>query len=862
MHQNCINSVEAAIGRKLTQAEIKKIDAGNKRALSRLAKQDRDAFRNMSQEDRHTAAAQLVVDDLEREANAKALRDTLALQARMRRTQQMLQLANTAAQEGGVGGKHGKHSRALIRMAQNTERQIRGEQARAMAGLADVMNGLERKYGFIPYLNDAGADQMERDVIREIFGESTGNATAKAMATDLTNFMEGTRERFNAQGANIGKLDHYVPQSHNGAEIAKAGHDQYTSDLLGWIDREQYIDPETGDLRGDDSMREWATSVFETITNDGKNKRTYDAEQYRASGAGGGTSNLAASAGAHREVHFKDAASFLAYQEKYGNSKPGRMFADHFESQMRDITLIEQYGSNPGNTIESLITHADMLDREYAMELHRGEGAPLELDKGQKVGNIGPKQIYDNLLHNGGDISVRAANIGKWLSSYHAMMKLTRTAVRAVFQDANSIIWHAGELGQIKNAAAIMRITHNPANAAERDAMRKLGISSVVLADRVRAGGHNLQATGFAAWGKAAVTPEGMGRGADMVMRWSGLKALTEANSAAGQMINAVHMAERSSVAWKDLDQAEKMLFGEIGINEHDWPLIQKVAANPVEIMGVKVIDADKAHSLGLDDAAANDLHRKILGYVWEGGNKVTNERDLLANTMMKLGILPGTWGNMIMSQMQMFKGVSANVTANLIRRVSRRQTIGGKIGVAAGYATSMGVAGYLGDSALKMMNGQKPQDPTDLETITSSMFIGGGLAMFGDLIQMGIGQDNAATGSSNSLRLLGPTGSDFGNLVTMAVNGSKWIGGDEQAGEKFGYQAVRLVRNNLPMTNLWYTKAAIDHMFYNDIADVVNPGYTDRLENYAEKQGSQYFYRPAGGAGSDSGFFGTRPEE
>jgi len=871
MHPECQKRVEAAIGRVLKESEVKKIDAGNKRALTRLARQDRDAFRAMSVEDRHAAAAQLVMDDLQREANAKATRDTLALQARMRRTQQMLQLANTAAAEGGVGGKHGKHSRALIRMAQATERAIRGEQARSMAELADVMDKLERKHGAIPYLNDAGADQMEEALIREIFGENTGNATARSMATALTDFMEANRERFNKQGANIGKLDHYVPQSHNGAEIAKAGHDQYTSDLLSWIDRDQYIDPETGDLRTDESMRDWATSVFETITNDGRNKRTYDPEQFRATGAGGGTSNLAAAAGAHREVHFKDAASFLAYQKKYGRSKPGRMFVDHIESQARDITLIEQYGSNPGDTINSLVSHADQLDREYALELHRDTGAPLKLDKGQKIGGVGPTQIYNNLLRNGGDISARAEAIGKWLSGYHAMMKLTRTAVRAVYQDANSILWHAAETAGFGNTARILQMTHNPRNAAEREALRKLGIGSVVLAERVRAGGHNIQATGAAAWARSAITPEGVGRGADMIMRQTGLKAWTEASNQAGQVMNAVHLAERSNTAWKNLEQGEKMLLGEVGINEHDWPLIQQVAANPVNIHGVKAINADLAHTLGLDESAANELHRKILGYIWEGGNKVTNERDLLANTVMRLGGNPGTWSNMLLSQMQMFKGVASNVTANLIRRVSRRKTLTGKIAVAAGYAGSMGIAGYLGDSSLKLMAGQKPQDPRDWETITSSMFVGGGLAMFGDLLQMGIGQDNAATGSSNAWRMLGPTGSDFGNILEMGGNLGKWAwkstpwGDDEEGAEKaaskLGYQTVRLVRNNIPFTNLWYTKAAIDHMLYNDLAETVNPGYTDRLEGYAEKQGSQYWWKPSGGLSDQPGIFGTRPE-
>ena len=45
-----------------------------------------------------------------------------------------------------------------------------------------------------------------------------------------------------------------------------------------------------------------------------------------------------------------------------------------------------------------------------------------------------------------------------------------------------------------------------------------------------------------------------------------------------------------------------------------------------------------------------------------------------------------------------------------------------------------------------------------------------------------------------------------------------------------FKADAVRMAGGNIPIINLWYTKAAINHMLIQQAQDALNPGYSRRL--------------------------------
>jgi len=63
----------------------------------------------------------------------------------------------------------------------------------------------------------------------------------------------------------------------------------------------------------------------------------------------------------------------------------------------------------------------------------------------------------------------------------------------------------------------------------------------------------------------------------------------------------------------------------------------------------------------------------------------------------------------------------------------------------------------------------------------------------------------------------------------------------------------VKLLRSNAP-ENLWYTKAVLDHLIFNQLQEWASPGYLDRMQARAEKTyGQTYWWKPDEGVPSEA---------
>ncbi|WP_375761815.1 hypothetical protein [Klebsiella pneumoniae] len=92
---------------------------------------------------------------------------------------------------------------------------------------------------------------------------------------------------------------------------------------------------------------------------------------------------------------------------------------------------------------------------------------------------------------------------------------------------------------------------------------------------------------------------------------------------------------------------------------------------------------------------------------------------------------------------------------------------------------------------------------------------------------------NNARNGGKNSL-----------NRLIRCVCGKK-IGPDPR---NFN-QRVSLGRNDLlirTFPNIWYLKAAVDHMIFNQMQEYFSPGYLRKMEQRSKKEFNQtYWWRP-----------------
>ena len=198
MRSECIQAVAQALGKAtLSKAEQKNIEERITNAMNRLAKKDRDAFRNMSRTDRLNEAGKMVADDIvaDQLRRNKILADDIIRQAN-----NLLELVDDKlpAHEklDRMIAFHGDMSGADTSL--NTGfKTIRDEQKKELWSFFTKIKGWTRLFE---------DKTLKRNIVKERFGEDSGDPMAKQIADKLEKVYEALRERFNRLGGNIGDL--------------------------------------------------------------------------------------------------------------------------------------------------------------------------------------------------------------------------------------------------------------------------------------------------------------------------------------------------------------------------------------------------------------------------------------------------------------------------------------------------------------------------------------------------------------------------------------------------------------------------------------------------------------------------------
>jgi hypothetical protein len=122
----------------------------------------------------------------------------------------------------------------------------------------------------------------------------------------------------------------------------------------------------------------------------------------------------------------------------------------------------------------------------------------------------------------------------------------------------------------------------------------------------------------------------------------------------------------------------------------------------------------------------------------------------------------------------------------------------------------------------------------------TRALAQGGGLGFMGDMLLTDTTQDRGQLDTLGRA-LLGPS---FGSLadvyeLTKGNVDELLAGKDTHAGA----EAFRFGRSHLPLVNLWYAKAALDHAGLHALQENLSPGYLNRMRTRARKDWDQDFW-------------------
>ncbi len=213
-------------------------------------------------------------------------------------------------------------------------------------------------------------------------------------------------------------------------------------------------------------------------------------------------------------------------------------------------------------------------------------------------------------------------------------------------------------------------------------------------------------------------------------------------------------------------------------------------------------------------------------------------EGGLRERTWMVGGLKKGTAMGEILRSMLQFKTFPSSFLMRQGSRTLAQNGLKGKAeyGMSLFFMTTL--LGALTVQLKELANGNDPQTMWDSEDpqktaqfFGKSVVQGGGLSVLGDIVAAGA--DTSGRGISDFL--VGPFGNDVKALAGITVgNAMQWYEGKDTNAAN---EAFKLIKSKIPAQNLWYTKAAANRMFFDEIQDSIAPGYREKLLQKAERQ-------------------------
>ena len=185
------------------------------------------------------------------------------------------------------------------------------------------------------------------DTIREIFGQQSGNGNAQKFAKGWVTANNNLIDRYGRAGGDVRtREDWRLPQTHDKQRLTKAGAVQWVADAQQWLDIDKMKKAMRTKNADDFDFDTALHAAYENITlGDIKNNMP---------------PKVADMMKQERFLVFKDAESWLAYQDKYGEPNIYASMLSNIDALARNIGLMETFGPDPHAGFESIIKSAKL----------------------------------------------------------------------------------------------------------------------------------------------------------------------------------------------------------------------------------------------------------------------------------------------------------------------------------------------------------------------------------------------------------------------------------------------------------------------------------------------------------------------
>lgn len=657
-----------------------------------------------------------------------------------------------------------------------------------------------------------------RNVVREMHGQSSGDEVARRLAGAIGEVTENLRQRFNAAGGNIGKLDHWYPHRWSPLLVRQVDRETFVAAMLPELDRARILDARTGAPMADAPLRKMLSGIYETIRTDGL---TGD-----PSAALRGPGKLANQRAEHRVLHFRDADAWLRVNDRFGAERnPFNAIIGHIDGMAQDIAMMERLGPNPDATMRYLMDavakkRAGEDDPKALLKIGGGRGYTEKMYrylKGEgrtlvRPGSIlqGPPMAFTRAVEGAKNV-VTATKLGSAPLSALTDLNTQRMAAKLNGLPQTAIL--TGYLKQL-----------NPASAADRELAAELELG-------MRDAAHSLSS--LMRWGIESDRAGWTAVLADDTLRLSGLNKLTEAGQRAFGMTALRELARHRTSEWGALPAALRTGLERYGINATDWPTIRNTPT--LDRDGWSYVSARAIRER--DVVGADRVAAKVMDWVLGETAAAVQESSLTTRLALNGGDR-GTWPNVLIGVVGQFKAFGIGL---MIEQGRRAMALGPKRGALYGVDLFIG-ATLLGAAVIQLRDLAKGQDPRPMDSWTfwgQAALQGGALSIAGDVLGW-----LAETYNSDRVQgwgdflggALGSSGKDLLQAAYMARAGKDRADGSHREGNPAG-AAIYFARRNTPfLSSGWYTRAAWDRLVMDRLAQEYDPSFAERQADEAKR--------------------------
>jgi len=648
-----------------------------------------------------------------------------------------------------------------------------------------------------------------KDVVREIFGENTKDASARELAQAWKTTSNNLRKRYNrAGGAIANREDWGLPQTHDMLTVRKAGAAEWTNFIRPLLDPKKMIDEQTGLAFSPQKLEIALRDVYETISTDGMNKVT--------PGGANLSKSLANRRQDHRFLVFKDADSWISYQDKFGNPNSFDTMIAHVSNMSRDIAMLEVLGPNPRATVNFM---------KQTLEVRASGNQAAE--KAVVSTNRKVDELY--MAVTGANNSPSNAFWAQTLAGTRQVLQSAQlgAASLAAITDVNfqRIARQFIGLPQVNTVNQYLKLL-NPLGAKEKG---ELAIRLGLIAE-----GWTSLAAGQMRYVGDISGPEITRRVADFVMRASFLSPMTNAGRWAFGMEFLGFLADNAKKSFNDVDPRFKKTLENYGFNQETWNIVRATDLyndsgatflRPVDIINRTDISPDLANSLG----------SRVLEMVNTETNFAVPSTSMRGRLALTGDSRPGTWAGELTRSFAMYKNFGITLVNTHLVRGATQPGIKGKGSYYSNLLISTTIMGALAIQLKEMSKGRDPR-PMNTEEFWGAAFLqGGGLGIYGDFLfadlnrfERGLPATVAGpvVGFADDIKNL-----TLGNLIEAAS------GKDTKAASEL----IRFAQRYTPGSSIWYLRSGLERNVWDRLQEWADPKARSKMRKQERKYKRDY---------------------